>query len=231
MKVVDNSYDVPSSNTTTTDPYTGKQTVTTHPGYHVANNSVEVSVKNQRFSPYSIDSEHTVYLYYNVSYKGHYAPEWTYYPSGYYARDNYSPTNILQTTSDYTVVQFNTPSEGQMDYRVQAQIGYYNEHYDWTPIPGAPFTYYEFIGASSGFSDIQTIDLGNGTVVVSPNTSTPPTITLVPSASLTSTPTQASTTTSPTPAVPELSALILTPLLAAVLLALLTFKLKSKKGW
>ncbi|MCJ7763000.1 hypothetical protein MUP38_06065, partial [Candidatus Bathyarchaeota archaeon] len=37
VKLADHSYDVPPSTTATTDPYTGKQTVTTQPGYHVEN--------------------------------------------------------------------------------------------------------------------------------------------------------------------------------------------------
>lgn len=48
LKYVDNSYDVPSSTTTTTDPYTGEQTITTEPGYHVANETIEVTIKKSR---------------------------------------------------------------------------------------------------------------------------------------------------------------------------------------
>jgi hypothetical protein len=52
LKFIDTSYDVPSTTTTTTDPYTGKQTVTTHDGYHVQNGTIDVKIKNQPFTPY-----------------------------------------------------------------------------------------------------------------------------------------------------------------------------------
>lgn len=35
LKYVDNSYDVPSTTTSTTDPYTGKTITTTTPGYRI----------------------------------------------------------------------------------------------------------------------------------------------------------------------------------------------------
>jgi hypothetical protein len=124
VKLIDHPYDVPSSTTTSTDPYTGKQTITTYPGYHVQNRSIEVTIKNQQFTPYSIDNQNTLYLFYNVSYKGHYAGDWTYYPSGSYSRNSDAVTRIPQSTSDHTVVPFSAPTEGQMDFRVQAQIGY-----------------------------------------------------------------------------------------------------------
>ena len=173
LKLVDNSYDVPSSTTTTTDPYTGEQAVTTHPGYHVENRTVEVTIKNQHFPSYSIDNQHTTNLFYNVSYKGHYEDEWTYYPSGSYARDSTAATDIPQSTSDYTVVSFKAPSEGQMDFRVQAQIGYYNESQLLIPVPGAPFSIYTFIGEVSGWSNTQTIKIPKSTSTTTPST-TPP---------------------------------------------------------
>jgi hypothetical protein len=158
LKYVDTSYDVPSSTTTTTDPYTGEQTVTTHPGYHVKNGTIEVTIKNQEFTPYPIDSQHTISLFYYVSYKGHYAEDWDYYPPSTYGRE-YSAIFIHQSTSDYTVVQFRAPSEGEMDFRVQAQIGYYNSSQEFYPVPGAPITIYTFNGEVSGWSATQTITI------------------------------------------------------------------------
>jgi hypothetical protein len=158
LKFVDNSYDVPSSTTTTTDPYTGEQTVTTHPGYHVQNGTIEVTIKNQEFTPYSIDSQTTISLFYYVSYKGHYAEDWDYYPPSTHGRE-YSAIFIRQSTSDYTIVQFRAPSEGEMDFRVQAQIGYYTSTVSYIAIPGAPFTTYTFNGEVSGWSSTQTIKI------------------------------------------------------------------------
>jgi hypothetical protein len=160
LKLVDHSYDVPSTTITSTDPYTGKQTVTTHPGYRVQNKSIEVTIKNQQFTPYSIDNQHTIYLFYNFSYKGHYASDWNYYPSnGSYAWDSDAATNIPQSTSDYTVIPFTAPTEGQMDFRVQAQIGYYDSYQEYIPVPGSPFTHYTFTGEASGWSNAQTITI------------------------------------------------------------------------
>jgi len=159
LKLADHSYDVPPSTTTTTDPYTGKQTVITHPGYHVQNRTIEVTIKNQQFTPYSIDNQHTIYLFYNVSYKGHYAGDWMYYPSGSYGRNSNAATRIPQSTSDYTVVPFSAPTEGQMDFRVQTQIGYYTESQLYYALPGAPFSIYTFIGEVSGWSNTQTITI------------------------------------------------------------------------
>jgi hypothetical protein len=53
IKFVDSSYDVPPSSTTTVDQYTGKETTTTKPGYHVEQTSIEVTIKNQPFTPYT----------------------------------------------------------------------------------------------------------------------------------------------------------------------------------
>ena len=158
LKFVDNSYDVPPSTTTTTDPYTGEQTVTTESGYHVKNGTIEVTIKNQEFTPYPIDNQHTISLFYYVSYKGHYAEDWDYYPPSTYGREH-SAIFIRPSTSKYTVVQFRAPSEGEMDFRVQAQIGYYTSTTEFYAVPGAPFTTYTFNGDVSGWSNTQTITI------------------------------------------------------------------------
>ncbi len=197
LKLVDHSYDVPSSSTTTTDPYTGEQTITTHPGYHVKNFTVEISVKNQQFTSSSISNQYSASMYYNVSYKGHYSDEWRYYPSGMYAFDSDAwPRIIPQSSSDYTVIPFGAPDEGKLDIRVQGQLGYYDE-YQWRfPAPGQPFDVYVFNGELSGWSSTQTISISDGSVSASssPNptitiTSTP-TPSAMPTSSPTATPTQ-----------------------------------------
>jgi hypothetical protein len=161
LNYVGNSYDVPSSTTTTTNPYTGEQTVTTEPGYHVKNGTIEVTIKNQEFTPYPIDNQYTISLFYYVSYKGHYAEDWDYYPPSTYGRE-YTAIFIPQSTSDYTVVQFRAPPEGKMDFRVQAQIGYYTSTTEFIAVPGAPFTTYTFNGEVSGWSITQTITIPQG---------------------------------------------------------------------
>ena len=201
LKIVDHSYDVPTTTTTTTDPYTGKQTITTHPGYHVEDRRIEVTIKNQQFTPYSIDSKN---LYYYISYKGHFEDEWHYYPSTSYSR-NSNPNFILQSNSEYTTPpEFKAPSEGQMDFRVQAQIGYYNETKIFIAIPGAPFSEYTFIGELSGWSNTQTITIPTGSISTSTPNPTSPT-------------TSASQNPTPTPTVPEFPSWTI-PLLLSIIL-------------
>ncbi len=186
LKLVDHSYDVPTTTTTTTDPYTGKQTVTTKPGYHVQNMTIEVTIKNQQFTPYS-NGDQTIYVFYNVSYKGHYQDEWKYYPSGSYGRDSTATTRIYQSNSAYTVVPFGAPSEGQMDFRVQAQVGYYTSYQEFIMVPGAPFTTYIFQGEVSGWSNVQAISVPSDSTSASaspnPTASTSPLCTETPAQS------------------------------------------------
>jgi hypothetical protein len=158
LNYVDTSYDVPSSTTTTIDPYTGEKTVTTEPGYHVKEGTIEVIIKNQEFTPYSID-ERAISLFYYVSYKGHYTENWDYYPPSSHGRHSTVVTSIPQSNSDYTVVQFDAPPEGEMDFRVQAQVGYYTSSTLAICVPGAPFTTYTFNGEVSGWSSTQTITI------------------------------------------------------------------------
>ncbi|MCW4044727.1 MAG: hypothetical protein NWE94_04325 [Candidatus Bathyarchaeota archaeon] len=144
VKYVDNSYDVPP--TYEVDPYTGKNI--THAGYRVENKSIEITVRNQPFTPYRLDNEHYVNLFYNISYRGHYGEGWE-----YSAYDRNTEWFITQSDSEYTVISFYpVPTEGVMDFRVQAQIGYFTYYY-------MPFRVYEFHGETSGWSDIQTITI------------------------------------------------------------------------
>jgi hypothetical protein len=119
LKLVSHPYDV--APVTTIDPYTGK-TVTTQQGFHVENQSVEITIKNQALP--KLDNGNYASLYYNVSYKGHFATDWNYI--GYSIDDD---LHLKQSNADYTVISFasSLPVEGQMDFRVQAQIGQYFE--------------------------------------------------------------------------------------------------------
>jgi archaellum component FlaG (FlaF/FlaG flagellin family) len=98
VTIVSYPYDVPSKTTTTIDEYTGKETTTTQPGYHVENKSIEIIIKNQPFTPYNltkytyyyrdfekngsidgsytVDNNKTVNFYFNVQVKGHFGENW-----------------------------------------------------------------------------------------------------------------------------------------------------------
>jgi len=151
LKFVAHPYDVPP--TYGIDPYTGKN-VTITEGYHVLNKTIEVTIKNQPSNPYS--------LYYNVSMKGHYENDWTYIPNG----DKCYPAS----NSDYTVISiseyYSRPAGVekvtdpiQIDFRVEALIGYYTRIYgEYIFLIGQ--TYHDvFTGETSSWSNTQTLTL------------------------------------------------------------------------
>jgi hypothetical protein len=201
IEIVSSPYDVPPTTTTTIDPYTGKETVTTHPGYHVENKTTQIRINNQPFTPYEIqgkDHNWTINLYYNIHLKGHFSQNW-----GYYRLYNGSSDgNLVQDyDSKYTVILIDSylPSEGKMGFQIEALTGY--EHGVVPFVPGAPGTSRVITGESSGWSNIQTITI--------PSTSTSP-----------------SPNPTPTPTVPEFSWLTILPLFAAMLF--MAIKLKPK---
>jgi hypothetical protein len=173
------SRDVPGATPTyTIDPYTGEQKIQNpgSSGYHQDVRTVEVKVKNQPYTSH-VDGSNYVALYYNVSYKGPYENDWHYY---YYRAE--------QSSSDYTLINFTeVPNDGgTIEFRVQAQIGYYTEYY-------MPFVDYSFHGEVSGWSSVQSVD------VPAVSASSPPTTQQSP----TPVPTVSPTVTSNVPEVPE----------------------------
>lgn len=145
LKVVAHPYDVAPE--TTIDPYTGETKITNH-GYHDENKSVEIKILNQAFTPYWLDSsqQQWIMLFYNITYKGHYEDTWQYY--AIYGKE---PFYFSQSTSEYSIFSFSPlPDEGQLDFRIQAQIGYYDYYY-------MPYKVYTFHGETSGWSNAQTI--------------------------------------------------------------------------
>ena len=160
VKLVAHPYDVPSTTTTTIDQYTGKEIVTTTPGYHVENKSIEITITNQPFTPYT-SMGHMINLYYNVRFKGHYGQDsdWEepfHKPirNGIYGTTKQHP----QSSSEYTRISF--PSEFQdgsvVDFQVQTLEGFYTP---WEPLP-IPMGTSQFTGESSGWSSTQTLTIG-----------------------------------------------------------------------
>jgi hypothetical protein len=146
LKLVAHPYDVPP--TYEVDPYTGKS-VMTQEGYHVENRSIEITISNQPFTMYELDNGQYADFFYNISYKGNYEDNWS-----YYSYDQNTNWFFRQSDSEYTVISFNKiPNEGLMDFRVQAQIGYYTEFYIMGWID------YHFTGETSGWSNTQTITI------------------------------------------------------------------------
>ena len=108
-------YDVPP--VTSIDPYTGKN-ITTQAGHRVENKTIDFTVKNQPFTPYTNAQGNYIGLYYQVSHKGHYEESWS------------TPGKPFAASSgDFTILAIPSgvlsgPPEGKMDFRVRAGIGY-----------------------------------------------------------------------------------------------------------
>ncbi len=183
VKYVDNSYDVPP--TYDVDPYTGEP-VMTYAGYHIENKSIEVIIKNQHFTSYRNENGSPVRLCYYVRYKGHFENWTTGYPDWEHMGEHYVMGYRSPSDSEYTVVDFgfagNNGSDtygdrlrdeisagDKLDFRVEAIIGYstlVNEPAQFYMVPyGDEISrHYDFTGERSGWSDTQTITIGEDQV-------------------------------------------------------------------
>lgn len=187
VQIADRSYDVAQTTTSYTDPYTGKTTTQVQPGYHVVNRTIEVKIKNQPFNSFTDSSGNKISLYYNISTKPHYGGDWTYYttPSGQTWGQAFPASN-----SQYTMLEFGfggygeaasqqigyvTPG-GEVDFRVQAQIGYY--HYEWVSLGGSDHPLLgglvpRFAGQVSEWSNPETVKIPETSDYLSPTPSVP----------------------------------------------------------
>jgi hypothetical protein len=166
VELVDSSYDVPT--TYSTDPYTGE--TVTHEGYHVKRITLEMKIRNQPFVPYyDADSGWNISFYYNIRIRGFYSEDWI---GLYYASDGY-PT---QSDSEYTVISLGTlgetglslvtnakmidvPSGGQVDFQVEAMIGYVSRVYNPNATSQLTMFPWQFTGETSGWSATQTLTI------------------------------------------------------------------------
>ncbi len=148
-------------------------------GYHVAYSAVNITIKNQPFTPYANANGIEISFYYNIQIKDHNeADNWT---DLYNPEAGYAP----QSDSDYTTISIpvnigqtygiQIPVNTQTDIQVQAMIGYTTSSLP----PYNPFTY-QFVGETSSWSPTQTV-----TITATPLSSTP-----TPSSSPTPTPNQ-----------------------------------------
>jgi hypothetical protein len=166
LKLADHSYDVPA--TYSIDPHTGQNI--THPGYHVENKTVDITIKNQPFVS-SINGT-TYQLYYNVRHKGSFEDTWTELSWTEYT----SGTLVPQSNSQYTVISYSTqsyPINASLDFQIQALMGCY---YQRTPQdPFLPTVTYFGVPAAgeSKWSSIQTIIISASTPSTPLPTTTP----------------------------------------------------------
>ena len=156
VEYVDRSYYVPP--TYGIDPYSG-QTVQTGGGFTVNNKTIDLTIKNQHFTPYVIEDGgvlHSIYQSFQIRYKGHFGKDW------------YNYTHGEDDWTDYTVILFwlapntESPNLGELsagdkvDFQAQARIGYFmHTDGDWYN-PNSLV----FVGESSDWSSTQTITFG-----------------------------------------------------------------------
>jgi hypothetical protein len=175
VKLVSHPYDVSPTSTSTFDTSTWIETITTKPGYREENRSIEVTIKNQPFTPYTLHTSERGYaidLYYTVEVKDHFSEDWQ-----SFRYSVYSYCYEAQSNSDYTVVSGSADySVGtRLDFRVQAVIGYrYSATADSLasmfigPVDSMSFS------TSSSWSGIQTITITSGSSMSSSQTTTLP---------------------------------------------------------
>ncbi|MGD6851480.1 MAG: hypothetical protein ACQCN6_05395 [Candidatus Bathyarchaeia archaeon] len=172
-KFIDHSYDVPT--TTSTDPYTGQYV--TSEGYHVQNYTVELIIENQPFTPIEIKEGTAVWtadLYYNVRFKGHFTNEWVvaFFVESPYPKHSNSTFTVLTfgAFSDYRSPQI-VPG-GQIDFQVQALIGYGHRVYDPSQTEQIFMWPWVFTGETSDWSNTQTVTIPNSSESASPTPTT-----------------------------------------------------------
>ncbi|MGE5575377.1 MAG: hypothetical protein ACM3UL_04515, partial [Ignavibacteria bacterium] len=148
LQYADHSYDVPP--VYKTDPFTG-QSVISQSGYHQDNRTIDVTIKNQPFTPSTFADGNVTELRYNARLKGHFE-DWS--------TTNYSTsiTEVKSTSGGYTVISFyigglHISPGGQIDVQVKALIGYHYYH------PNECMGDYFVTLTDSGWSDTQTITI------------------------------------------------------------------------
>jgi len=188
VQLVDYSYDTPPTTPTyTIDPFTGeqKQLTSGSPSHHIENKSIEITVENQPFAPYTDSNGNHIGYYYDIRFKGHYGTDWTYDPfkpdgTSTYSYGGYDMTSVepyKASTSEHTIITYflgksGIPNYGEVDLAVQAQIGYIQQNGNEFERRVYGVTY-SFIGVSSDWSSTQTVTIGN--VTPSPKSSNSPT--------------------------------------------------------
>jgi hypothetical protein len=199
VKLVDHSYDVPTTTTKTIDQYTGKETTTTQPSYHVKNVTIEVSIKNQPFTPQYCERFLTTEysrIYFQIRSKGQYTTEWSApEPLGGASID---VNCIPQFSGEYTIIPFyaNYPDNVEIDFQVRAGIGY--NHYVFQEGNTMPTAIVFNVLAESEWSPTQTLKMSKVDSTAIPDTSKPtPTQTTTPQPTSNSNLTPTTTSTEP----------------------------------
>jgi hypothetical protein len=171
----------------------------------VQNMYIEISIKNQPFTPYTDSLGQHIGLYYNFKYSN--GDEWTYDPfmpdgSSVYSYGGIDRTGIrlyIASNTEHTIIAYPIDKSwilNNSDFQVQAQIGCIQQNGDsmMARVYGATCS---FMGESSDWSSIQTMPATETpSPTETPFPTTTPTSTAMPHFT-DSTPTATSTPTSP----------------------------------
>jgi hypothetical protein len=137
--------------------------------------TAEIIINNQPFIPSNDNNGPDIKLYYNLRCKGHDDTRWINYPGVGY---------IVASNSDKTTIQYNIneswasynyfdkpyiPDDGRLDFQVQAFIGYCYPVISGNIMQQQNFLTYVYYGQTSGWSNTQTITVGQGNTQSTPN--------------------------------------------------------------
>lgn len=167
VKYVDRSYNTPT--TYKTDPYNGQQIIDQY-SQHVENRTIEITIRNQPFTPYNDSNGHEVNLFFDVRHKGSFTEDWVkmfggqtqsiwYDIQSLYAKYGYAVEDYSSQTTTVVYQLIGAPQDGQVDIQVQALIGYTTASYDGHIM--FSIVSYSFSGQESGWSNTQTVTFGN----------------------------------------------------------------------
>jgi len=159
VKFVDSYYDSPPSTTTTIDTYTGQEITLNIPG-NIVHKHIEVTIKNQPFTPYKDSNGINYYLYFFVQSKGSFGDEWQDWGSTVQYIDPFgegfqSSTPELYLQGNVVSGPANYAVGAQVDFRVEARIGHY---YCTNPDSMWAFMAFE-ADVTSGWSNVQTFTM------------------------------------------------------------------------
>jgi hypothetical protein len=119
----------------------------------VENKTIEITIENQPFTPYTDANNHHISLYYNITYKGHYEETWHRYLGDFRKASDDAYTVLIKLGLN------EIPDGSKIDFRVQAFIGYYTIIDNPPQQFGDPY-HLEYTGETSGWSETQTITVG-----------------------------------------------------------------------
>ena len=173
-KLVDRSYNLPE--TTTIDPYTGQ--AINSPAHHVENYTIDLTIKNQPYTPVIANNGVDTSFVYQIQVKGHFAKDWipmyvfgegpkasnTDYTVITYLLLSETQDSYYLTSHDSTMPSSNTitglPPNASIDFRVEALSGY------WTRT--TEFGSMHFESQESGWAPTQTVTIPTTSVSPSP---------------------------------------------------------------